>query len=502
VTSGACHNAEPGHYALHDSPISVGKRNATFGQYPAHVAGALVIPRRESDGDLDSALAREQFGLASVDGDLVVVERRGALAQWLPEPGANCCDCAFLFAMEATLEALKDAGSEPLILPSVRLKSPSNPRVTISIAWNAPTHRYVVVTAPDEGTKMLDRLLFQERREKQMLQQQAAAAADRLRISASLYRDIVESTGDAVVRLNPDLTISFLSGPAVAILALTPDRALGLSIRDILPLPIIDNPWRADMCVAGQSSFEQPARHGKGGTAWLWWNVRWLGDDGGPAEFQAVGREMTEMKRLRAELDKANQEAKLTAMAQERLRIAHDLHDTFIQSLVSLLAHLSLIRRGSADAGLNEELATAENDARAGLRAAREAVSSIRGELDWPGGPRPALEEAAQGLHSLLGANVKSPSLPKSPKRRRCRRPWWCGSRGRLFATSCCIRAPATSSFRWTAAPARSRCRSRMMASASIPRAAAMATMGLSACANRLASPEAFSRSIARRTKA
>ena len=347
--------------------------------------------------DLVFALERTQVGFAAIDAALTVRERSGALADWLPEIGRPSCESGLLFAMEPVLEELRKAGAAPLVLPSVGLPDSEADRVNVSIAWNPDSFRYVVVVGRDEGAKQLDRLLFQQRRERQLLQQQAAAAADRLRVSTTLYRDIVESTDDAVLRLGPDLALTFFSGPAAALVGLN-ESAIGRGAREILPLPTQDNPWRADMCAQGPASFEQPVRLADGGTRWLWWNVRWLGDEGGPREFQAAGRDVTELRRLRAELERANEEAKFAALAQERLRISHDLHDTFIHTLVNTLARLTLLRRSAPEGALKEELLEAENEARSGLRAAREAVGAIRVEFEFAEGWERPLREAATNL--------------------------------------------------------------------------------------------------------
>jgi len=368
---------------------------------PPPVNGAIPL-----DPDLAYALDGAQIGVGVVDAALRVVERRGPLAQWLPEAGEICCACPLLFAMEEAFEALKQNGGAPLILPSVGQPGLAEARANVSIAWNARTAHFVIVTAPDDGTRQLDLLLLRERREKQLLQQQAAAAADRSRISATLYRDIVESTGDAVLRLNPDLTVAFVNGAACALLGVEADAIRGRAIQTILPLPAADNPWRATMCANGAASFDQLAHNAVGASAWLWWDVRWLGEDGGPSEFQAVGRDVTQIRRLQAELEKANEDAKFAALAQERLRIAHDLHDTLVRSIVNLQARLSLLRRASPDGPLKDDLVAAETEAREGLREARSAVSQMRRDTDWPAGPGPALTEAAQNLRQRAGVAV------------------------------------------------------------------------------------------------
>lgn len=357
-----------------------------------------------TEPDLARVLDLGRLGLAIVDRRLVVVERRGRLSAWLPTPGLSCCQCPLLFGMEEELAALRANAAAPLNLPSIQ--TADDERVSISIVWNDETGHFIIVTAPDEGTKQLDRLLLRERREKQLLQQQAAAAADRSRIDATLYRDIVESTNDAVVRLGADLSIAFVNSRAAALLGQPEETLRGQPMRKVLPLPQLDNPWRPDMCSRGPASFDQPARDPTGGTAWLWWDVRWLGDVGGPVEFQAVGRDVTQMRRLRAEVDKANEEAKFAALANERLRIAHDLHDTLVQSIVNVMARLALLRRTTSNEGIREELTQAEAEARAGLRDAREAIAAIRGSLDFAEGLGPALADAARKLCERFDVKV------------------------------------------------------------------------------------------------
>jgi PAS domain S-box-containing protein len=351
------------------------------------------------NADIARALELGQLGLAIIDRQLVVLARGGPLSDWLPEVGRPCCECPLLFGMEDEFAAAQKNVGAPLHLASILAVGKSE-RINVSISWNERNQHFVIVTAPDEGTKQLDRLLFRERREKQLLQQQAAAAADRSRIEATLYRDIVESTNDAVLRLTPDLTIAFVNVRAAALLGAREEALIGRSIRAALPLPSADNPWRPDMCAQGPASFDQPARDATGGTAWLWWDVRWLGDIGGPLEFQAVGRDVTETRRLRAEVERANEEAKFAALAHERLRIAHDLHDTLIRSIVNLMARLALLRREASTQDMRQELGVAEAEARAGVREAREAVAAIRQDADMADGPGPALIEAAQKLRA------------------------------------------------------------------------------------------------------
>ncbi len=275
--------------------------------------------------------------------------------------------------MDDSLTELQSQDGE-IVLPSMRLPAESAERVTISIAWNDASRRYVIVTTPDHGGDQIDRLLESERREKQLLQQQAEAAATRMRVADALYRDIVESSGDLVLRFGPDMKIVFANRLAAQFLGLAQDALIGRHIFDLFPARTGDNPWRIDMAAQGPASFELAARAADGTPRWLWWDARLSG----AGEFQAVARDVTADRLLRAERDKAQEEARAAAIAQERLRIAHDLHDTLVRSIVTLIAQMRLIAKTTRDEASRDSLAELESDARAGLDEAREAITQTR----------------------------------------------------------------------------------------------------------------------------
>lgn len=371
----------------------------------------------ESTSDpLEDALALGQFGVAFLGEALTVERRLGLLSGWLPEEGGPACASPLLLGMEDSLEALRENGGE-ITLPSLRLParigaldreplapigSPGSPgrcepggsrsgdqsitmkaeaRLTISIRWRAP--RYVVVTTPDHGGEQIDRLLASGRREKQLLQQQAEAASARMRVADALYRDIVETAGDLVLRFGADLKIVFANRLAARFLGQPQDALTDRAIHDLFPALGQDNPWRLDMAAEKPASFEIAARDGAGALRWLWWDVRVSGD----GEFQAVARDVTDARRLRAERDKAQEEARAAAVANERLRIAHDLHDTLARSMVTLIAQTRLIGKTTSDPRAKESLAEMEREARKGLQEVREALTQMRaerrGEDDW-----------------------------------------------------------------------------------------------------------------------
>jgi PAS domain S-box-containing protein len=334
----------------------------------------------EAASDLASALHRGQFGFALLDEQLIVKRRRGALSDWLPLEGEPACASPLLLHMEDAIRALRERDGE-IVLPSMRPPTRDAARVTISIAWNAASRRFVVITTPDHGAEQIDRLLVSQRREKLLLQQQAEAAEARLRVADTLYRDIVECAGDLVLRFRADGRVVFANRRAARFLDAPRDALLNHTIDGLFP-PLgqekgREKPWRLDAYAERPASFEMAARDARGDAVWLSWDVRFSGLEGG-GEFQAVGRDITAERRLRAEQDKAREEARAAGLASQRLRIAHDLHDTLARSIVTLILEIGLVAKTTRDEAARAKLIELQAAARSGLAEAREAITQLR----------------------------------------------------------------------------------------------------------------------------
>ena len=331
----------------------------------------------EAAGDLASALERRQFGFGLLDEALIVARRRGALSDWLPPEGEPACASPLLLHMEDAILALRERDGE-IVLPSIRPPAPDATRVTISIAWNAASRRFVIITTPDHGAEQIDRLLASERREKLLLQQQAEAAQARLRVADTLYRDIVECAGDLVLRFRADRRIVFANRRAASFLGVPQDALLNRSIDGVFPSLGQENPWRLDAYAERPASFEMAARDARGAAVWLWWDARFSGPEGG-GEFQAVGRDITAVRRLRAEQDKAREAAREAELASQRLRIAHDLHDTLARSIVTLILEMGLVAKTTRDEEARAKLDRASGrGARRPRRGARRHHAAAR----------------------------------------------------------------------------------------------------------------------------
>lgn len=87
-------------------------------------------------------------------------------------------------------------------------------------------------------------------------------------------------------------------------------------------------------------------------------------------------------EKLLAETERANLQTRLNAIAQERARIARDLHDTLIQSMVGVLANIRLVLKIMPvdPQRAYQELRAAESMAREGLASARATLADMRAQ--------------------------------------------------------------------------------------------------------------------------
>jgi signal transduction histidine kinase len=93
-----------------------------------------------------------------------------------------------------------------------------------------------------------------------------------------------------------------------------------------------------------------------------------------------LGSERRALRLMEQQLEAANSEVRFASLARTRLRLARDLHDTLVHSIMALLTQIRLIRHFlSADPDrVSGGLATAEEAAISGLARARDAITRLR----------------------------------------------------------------------------------------------------------------------------
>ena len=130
-----------------------------------------------------------------------------------------------------------------------------------------------------------------------------------LRRSEERYRNVVETQTELICRFRPDTTLTFANEAYCRYFEKSPDDLIGTSFLELIPPSgraavrshlesLISNP--------GNVLNEHEVIHPGGGVGWQQWiNHAIFDSDGRIVEFQAVGRDITELKAAGEELRKA-----------------------------------------------------------------------------------------------------------------------------------------------------------------------------------------------------
>lgn len=357
------------------------------------------------DEELRGLIDRGHLGLGIIAGDRGVVVRRGALSAWLPAEGSDCCACAVLTGMEDEFAALAKGERATIEIPGIQLiEAAGAAPMTVTIAWIADASHFVAMTTPEVGVRQVETLLIGERRARRLIEEQLAAGNRRIAIEQARYREIVETVDDFVLRLRTDRSVVFVNRRFVEFAGRDQVDLIGRPIAELAGGEGEHARWEKALASAAPSSFEQELKDREGLTRRVWWHVQRL-DNGGDSEFQLVGRDVTVIHQLRRAVAAAEAEARAAAVANERLRMARDLHDTLAHSLVALHAQIRLMRAVLAKAPerMAEVLGQAETAAADGVARARAAILDIRERQDAEDDPVRNLRDMAAAFAARAG---------------------------------------------------------------------------------------------------
>lgn len=364
------------------------------------------------DEELRCLIERGHLGLGIIAADRGVIARRGALSAWLPAEGSDCCASAVLTGMEDELAALAKGDRATIELPGIQLiETAGAAPMTVTIAWIADASHFVAMTTPEVGARHVETLLIGERRTRRLIEEQLAAGNRRIAIEQARYREIVETVDDFVLRLRTDRSVVFVNRRFVEFTGRDQTELIGRPIAELAGGEGENARWEKALASATPSSFEQELTDRNGLARRVWWHVQRL-DNGGDSEFQLVGRDVTIIHQLRRAVAAAEAEARAAAVANERLRMARDLHDTLAHSLVALHAQIRLMRAllKNAPERMAEVLGQAETAAAEGVARARAAILDIRERQDAEDDPVRNLRDMAAAFAARAGiaAEVES----------------------------------------------------------------------------------------------
>lgn len=211
-----------------------------------------------------------------------------------------------------------------------------------------------------------------------------AVEITRLRKSAEKYRSIVEDQTEFICRWRPDGAITFVNEVLCRDFGISCDELIGSTCERFLPAEDYEvlkkrvaTLNREDPVAFMEHRVIMPG----GEIRWQQWSNRALFDEQGRVvEFQSVGHDITERKRVEEELRSTHEQlralsARLSQAGEsERKRIARELHDQVGQNLTALGINLNMLRVGLSDV-LTAEIDSRLNDS---LNLLEETVTKIR----------------------------------------------------------------------------------------------------------------------------
>jgi diguanylate cyclase (GGDEF)-like protein/PAS domain S-box-containing protein len=141
-----------------------------------------------------------------------------------------------------------------------------------------------------------------------------------------LYEALVETSGELICFIDPSGRVAFASQAAVDLLGYAPAEMKGLHFSHFLDYEDALTAEEAFRNTRGETQLQReiPARHKEGHQVHLTYNARPLIDEDG--EFKgvvAVVGDITELKRLQAELERMANEDDLTGLANRRRFLEH-----------------------------------------------------------------------------------------------------------------------------------------------------------------------------------
>ncbi len=166
------------------------------------------------------------------------------------------------------------------------------------------------------------------------------AAEEALRESEARYRAVVESQTEFVTRFRPDGTVTFVNEANCRYFGLSPEQYTSGTFRRLLFPEDYDRLMESLASLTpDRPTFTAEHRIKRGPEVrWTQWTNRaFFDDEGRVVEYQGVGRDITERKRLEERLLEAR---KMEAVGQLAGGIAHDFNNL----VTGILCHLELLK--------------------------------------------------------------------------------------------------------------------------------------------------------------
>lgn len=207
----------------------------------------------------------------------------------------------------------------------------------------------------------------------------------KLQMVEQRYRDLAESQADMVCRYLPDTTLTFVNHAYCRFFGRERDELLGHRILELIPesarqyaLDVVSKM----VAERSTSTTEHEVLLPDGSIGWMRWiDTPLIGEDGAVTEFQAIGRDVTERRRMEDSLRNLAQASRLAMVGELSAAITHEVTQPLsaIQSNIDAIGLLL-----GNDSTSVPSIHTILEDVRKDIRRATEVVRRVRTLLRNP----------------------------------------------------------------------------------------------------------------------
>ena len=204
-----------------------------------------------------------------------------------------------------------------------------------------------------------------------------------LRRTEARYRQVVEAQTDLVCRYLPDTTLTFVNAAYCRYFGRPREDLIGTKFIELIP-----EPDRAPTLKHIEDLVREPRSEAyvhqvfrpDGAIGWQQWIDHVIVDDSGEAvEVQGVGRDLTELKRVEAELDQRREQVthltRVSILGELSGAFAHELNQPLTAILSNAQAAMTLLDRAPLDI---DEIRAILKDIEFEDRRAGEVIARLR----------------------------------------------------------------------------------------------------------------------------
>ena len=207
-----------------------------------------------------------------------------------------------------------------------------------------------------------------------------------IRTSEERYRNVVETQTELICRFLPDTTLTFVNDAYSRYFERTPEQLIGTKFLELIPVTSrgsVKNHLQSLVTNPRSVLNEHEVINPQGGVGWQQWiNHAILNSEGEVVEFQAVGRDITDLKAAGEELRKTQLElqhvARVMTMGEFLSSIAHEVNQPLAAIRTCSEAGLRFLSQDSLN--LTRSRDALENIVKDSIRAS-EVIKRIRSLL-------------------------------------------------------------------------------------------------------------------------